>query len=57
LIGNLQKGSAVDGVRLDELDKDEMWLVAKALRPELTEEEYEVIWEGFLEMKCNYSLN
>lgn len=37
--------------RLDEFDKVEWFDVAKGFRPELTWEEFEVMWEGFMKMK------
>jgi hypothetical protein len=32
---------------LDELDRDEMWDVARALRPGITREEFEATWADF----------
>jgi hypothetical protein len=38
-------------VRLNELDKDEMWDVARVLKPGVTREEFEEMWAEFCEMK------
>lgn len=41
----------VEGTRLDELDKIEWFDVAHALRPDLTDEELEAMWDEFMERK------
>ena len=33
--------------RLDEYTKDEWFLVVRKLRPDITEEEFDAMWEGF----------
>lgn len=37
--------------RLDSLDKDEWWDVCRRLRPDITREEYEVMWADFQQRK------
>ncbi len=44
-------GMAPEGVRLNEFDKSEWWDVARRLRPELIEAEYDAMWEDFQRMK------
>lgn len=38
--------------RLDELDRDEMWDACRALRPEMTREQFEADWTEFLRLKA-----
>lgn len=33
--------------KLNELDKEEWWDVARRVRPDLTREEYEAMWDGY----------
>lgn len=42
--------------RLDEFTKEEWWDVAKKLKPGLTEEEYDDMWDRFQEAKRQGSL-
>jgi len=37
--------------RLDELDRDEMWDVCRALQQDMTREQFEAVWEDFLKLK------
>lgn len=46
-----------DAARLDEFDKDEWWDVCRKLRPELTREEYDVLWADFQAMKARRRAN
>jgi hypothetical protein len=43
--------------RLDEYTKDEWRTVAKYLVPNLTDEQYDVMWDEFVEMKRMKGLN
>lgn len=38
--------------RLDEFDKDEWWDVCRRLRPDLTREEYDAMWDEFQQAKA-----
>lgn len=40
-----------DAVRLDEFDKDEWFDVARRLKPGLSREDYEGMWEDFMAAK------
>jgi len=40
-----------EDVRLDELDKIEMWDLARVLRPGITEEEFNQMWSDFQQKK------
>lgn len=39
-------------VVLNEMDRDEMWDVARLINPDLTEEEFERDWQEFLVLKA-----
>jgi hypothetical protein len=49
--GRQMLDTEIPNVRLDEFDKDEWWDVARMARPELTREQYDEMWDDFLEMK------
>lgn len=40
-----------EDAKLNELSKEEMWDVARKLRPEMTREEFDESWERFVEFK------
>lgn len=40
-------------VRLDELDKDEVRLLARLLRPDWTDTQFEAAWADFCEKKSS----
>lgn len=42
---------------MDELTKDEFYAVARLLKPDITREEYEVMWLEFCEVKRKRILN
>lgn len=44
-------------VSLFELDKEEFWDVSRRLRPNLSREEYDVLWDNFVQMKKEKELN
>lgn len=41
----------MEDVRLNEFDADEWFDVARAFRPELSREEFDVMWDEFVEIK------
>ncbi len=43
--------------RLDELDQDEAWDVARLLVPDITREQFEADWAEFLALKAAKRLN
>jgi len=38
-------------MRLDELDREEMWDVCRRLRPDIRRERFEAMWAEFIELK------
>jgi hypothetical protein len=42
------------GTRLDEYDKTEWFDVARALKPGLTEDQYEAMWAAFEKTKAEH---
>lgn len=48
--------AVVEGTRLDEYTKDEWWDVARAVKPDLTREEYDAMWERFQADKARSAL-
>lgn len=40
-----------DEVRLDEFDQDEWWDVCREVRPDITREEFDRMWEDFVAEK------
>lgn len=49
--------NADDDSRLDEFDKDEWREVCRRLRPDVTDIEYEAMWNDFQERKADGRLN
>jgi len=47
----------MDDARLYEFDQDEWWDVCRSLRPELTRDEYEIMWDDFIAWKCKRMSN
>jgi hypothetical protein len=46
-----------EDAKLNEFDADEWFDVARSLRPELTREEFDKAWAGFVELKRQKQLN
>jgi NAD-dependent DNA ligase len=46
-----------ENARLDELDKEEWLEVALAVQPNITDEEYDAMWEEFQETKRRHKAN
>lgn len=44
----------VEDVRLNELDKEEMRLVSRKLRPDWTDEQFDEMWADFCAMKAEH---
>jgi hypothetical protein len=44
-------------VRLDEFTKNEWLDVARKLKPDLSDQEYDKMWDEFLEAKVKHKLN
>lgn len=40
--------------RLDNYDRHEWWDVCRRLSPSLTEDQFDILWEGFQLMKDEY---
>lgn len=38
-------------VRLGEYDREEWWDICRKLCPDMTREEYDVVWEEFIALK------
>lgn len=47
--------STAPSARLDEHDKTEWWDVARALKPGITEEEFNTMWEEFRQLKAQHA--
>lgn len=46
-----------EDVRLNELDKEEMRLVSRRLRPDWSDEQFDEMWDDFLAMKAAHLRN
>jgi len=47
----------LETVKLHEFTKEEWWDVARVLTPEMTQEEFDAMWEEFQETKRRRKLN
>jgi hypothetical protein len=47
----------MNDTRLDELSADEWWDICRHFRPDVTRDEFDLMWEEFQEMKRRRELH